>query len=271
MLIAAPGSLEPPWGVPPIKPGSAVNVEVAEQAFFRSHGRDDFRNADTQIDYATERQFEGASTCNHFSFVEHGAFHRVQRDLRFAGKTRGYTPYRTFGRECQGRRPQHGRQKFPVLPLPADRAFPLAAIRSDLDDHQSSLNCERPWRPPWRRARAPSRSIVTLPSGVGGGPANQGHALSGKDLVEKPGLAVDVDCAHPGLTNRARVDLSAAVTRIDKGAQSDLRERAGPMSRYVPVQMRHCPQWKGCTPRSGCRSPCERASAIAPNARRSRA
>ena len=65
-----------------------------------------------------------------------------------------------------------------------------------------------------------SCSMVRLPSLVGGGRADDAD-LDRERLVEEHLFAVDLDQADQVVARR-RVDLAAAVARVDEGAEPDL-------------------------------------------------
>ena len=105
--------------------------------------------------------------------------------------------------------------------------------------------------------------------GVGGGRADDPD-LDRERLVEQDFLAVDLEQPHQVVAGR-RVDLAAAVARIDEGAEADPAERAGLAGRDVAKQVRDARPAAGCRPRSRRPLRAPAAAAPAPSGRRRRA
>ena len=215
-----------------------------------------------------ERQLERGAARDDLALVERHRHLRAERGARLARERRAVGASR---RSACGRR---------RLATTTQSTRPRGS-RPAADSASRSRRCAPPARSRSRRqffaamaiARqssvSASRSIVTLPASSAVVPRKQ-RDVDREGLVEQPLLAVDRMHAHE-ILGGARVDLAAAVARIDEGAEADLREHAGPLRGDVAEELRDRRRAGGCTPRSARPPRAPRASARATSGRRSRA
>ncbi len=208
--------------------------EVVDQAFLRHHRSDAFRHAYAQIDHVARLQLECGATGDHLAQVQRHRRQRLGGEPRLARIGRvvdgGEGLVVVLRRRHDDAIDQHAR----YLDL-ARVQFAARDGAFDLHDDQTT----RVVRGHRHRQRflgqrfALHRHVAVR---VGRAAAHQ-RDVDRKGLVEEEVLAVDLHAPHQ-IVSGGRVDLAAAVQRIDEGVQPDPRELARPVRGDVAEQLR---------------------------------
>ena len=208
--------------------------QQVDDFFFRRHVGHAFGHADPQVDHLVRSQLQRRAARDDLALRQAHGRQAVDRHADFGRKGRvvglgkGLLVVRRLLRQHH-RIDQHARH----LDLARVQRAALGNAL-DLRDHHAARVARRHGnRQRLQRQRLAFHGQVAV--GVGGGGADDAD-LDRKGLVEQAFLVADLQQLHQ-IVGGARVQLAAAVARVDKGVQPHARERAGLAGGDVAEQM----------------------------------